>query len=61
MKKKTKIGKGLLKVLAILIAVVVVFTGVATVLTSVGNKANAEKISSFSAVENDRQLVPVKD
>ena len=61
MKKKTKTGKGLLKVLAILIAVVVVFTGVATALTSVGNKANAEKISSFSAVENDSQLIPEKD
>ena len=34
MKKKTKTGKVLLKVLAILIAVVVVFTGVATALSA---------------------------
>lgn len=61
MKKKTKKGKLLLKVLAGLLAVIIVFVGAASVLTSVGNKANTEKVNSFAAVENEEQLVPEKD
>ena len=49
---KTKKGKKLLKALAVFIAVIIVFSVAASVLTSVGNKANTEKVNSFPAVEN---------
>lgn len=60
-KKQTKKGKKALKVLAIIFAVIIVLAAVSVGVTAIANKANAEKASSFPAVEYENQLVPKKD
>ena len=60
-KKQTKKGKKALKVLAIIFAVIIVLAAVSVGVTAIANKANAEKASSFPAVEYENQLVPEKD
>lgn len=60
-KKQTKKGKKALKVLAIIFAVIIVLATVSVGVTAIANKANAEKASSFPAVEYENQLVPEKD
>ena len=58
--KKSK-GKTVLKIFGIFLAVLVVFVAVTACISVMGNKANIEKISQFSAVETEKQLVPEKD
>ncbi|MBR2079724.1 MAG: metallophosphoesterase [Clostridia bacterium] len=60
-KKNTKKGKKALKVIAIILAVIVVLSCVSMAVTAIANKANAEKATSFPAVEYENQLVPEKD
>ncbi len=60
-KTKKKKGKIALKVLAIILAVIVVFAGVTSIIGSVANKANTEKANSFETVAYEKQLVPEKD
>ena len=62
-KKKTKTNKGktALKVIAIILAVVVVFSCVSMAVTKISVKANTEKASSFETVQYENQLVPEKD
>ena len=59
-KKKSK-GKTALKILCVFLAVIVAAAGVCAVLSTTGNKANIEKISSFEQVEKEDRLVPEKD
>lgn len=59
-KKKGK-GKKALKVLAIILAVIVVFACTTAVISVIGNKANIEKCASFEKVEKEDFLVPEKD
>lgn len=59
-KKKGK-GKVALKVLGIILAVIVVFVAVTTVISVIGNKANIEKAQTFDAVEVSDKLIPEKD
>ncbi|MBR3817180.1 MAG: metallophosphoesterase [Clostridia bacterium] len=56
--KKRKIVKG---IFLGLLAVIVVFFAVTTVITVVSQKANIEKAHSFAAVEYENQLQPEKD
>lgn len=60
-KTKKKKGKTVLKVLAALLCVIVLFFAVAAVITSVSNKANIEKAESFEAVQIEDRIVPEKD
>ena len=59
-KKKNK-GKTALKVIAGILVVILVLTGVATVANSAGNKGNIEKIAAFESAAKENQLVPEKD
>ena len=59
-KKKNK-GKTALKVIAGILVVILVLTGVATVANSAGNKGNIEKIAAFESGAKENQLVPEKD
>ena len=58
--KKNK-GKTALKVIAGILVVILVLTGVATVANSAGNKGNIEKIAAFESAAKENQLVPEKD
>ncbi len=60
-KTKKNRGKTALKIFGIFCAVLVAFIAVTAVITATGNKANAEKISAFSPVVTEKQLVPEKD
>ena len=59
-KKKNK-GKTALKVIAGILVVILVLTGVATVANSAGNKGNIEKIAAFESAAKENPLVPEKD
>lgn len=59
--KKKGRGKKALKVIAVILAVIVLATGVCTVINTVGNKANLELAKSLEKVEYAEQLVPEKD
>ena len=49
-------GKKILKVLAVILAVIVLFAGISTVITAVGLKANVNKAHSFPAVGSDIRI-----
>ena len=49
-------GKKVLKVLAVILAVIVLFAGISTVITAVGLKANVNKAHSFPAVGSDIRI-----
>lgn len=49
-------GKKALKVLAVILAVIVLFAGISTVITVVGLKANVNKAHSFPAVGSDIRI-----
>lgn len=49
-------GKKVLKVLAVILAVIVLFAGISTVITVVGLKANVNKAHSFPAVGSDIRI-----
>ena len=50
-----------LKILAIIAVVAVLFFGITAVMTVVGNNKNMEKAESFEKVEYENQLVPYED
>ena len=50
-----------LKILAIIAVVAVLFFGITAVMTVVGNNKNMEKVESFEKVEYENQLVPYED
>ena len=60
-KKKTGKGKKALKIIAIILAVIVVLSCVSMGVTKISIKANTEKANSFEAVQYENQLVPEKD
>ncbi len=60
-KKKGRAGKIVLKVLGIFLAVLVLFIGVTTLISVIGNKANMNKINSFEPVSYENQLIPEED
>ncbi len=60
-KVKGKKGKIALKVIGIILAVLVVFIGITTIVSVVGDKANTKKANSFEAVTKTDTLVPEKD
>ena len=60
MKTKNK-GKKALKILAGILAVIVVLVGIAAVVNATGNKGNIEKIAAFESAAKENQLVPEKD
>ncbi|MGN0468511.1 MAG: metallophosphoesterase [Acutalibacteraceae bacterium] len=60
-KPKKKKGKIFLKVLCIILAVIVAFVGITTVITVIGNKATTKKTQSFETVTKDDVLIPEKD
>ncbi|MGN0463915.1 MAG: metallophosphoesterase [Acutalibacteraceae bacterium] len=60
-KVKGKKGKIALKVIGIILAVLVLFIGVTTIITVVGDKANIKKANSFETVVKADTLVPEKD
>lgn len=53
---KNKKGKIALKVLAAILAVIVLFTGITTVITVIGLNANVNKAQSFPAVGSDLKV-----
>ena len=54
-------GKKLLKIIGIILALVVLFFAVTSVITVVGRDNNMKKIESFEQVKIENQLVPVED
>ena len=60
-KKKTGKGKKALKIIAIILAVIVVLSCVSMGVTKISIKANTEKANSIEAVQYENQLVPEKD
>ena len=60
-KKKTGKGKKALKIIAIILAVIVVLSCVSMGVTKISIKANTEKANSFETVQYENQLVPEKD
>ena len=53
--------KKLLKIIGIILAIVVLFFAVTSVITVVGRSNNMKKIESFEQVKIENQLVPVED
>ena len=60
-KDKTKKRKKLRKVFIGLLAVIVTFFVVTTIITIISQKANVKKAQTFAAVEYEEQLIPEKD
>lgn len=60
-KEKTGKGKKALKIIAIILAVIVVLSCVSMGVTKISIKANTEKANSFETVQYENQLVPEKD
>ena len=54
-------GKMFLKIVGIILAVVVLFFAVTSLITTVGKNSNMKKIESFEQVKIESQLVPVED
>ena len=54
-------GKIFLKIVGIILAVVVLFFAVTSLITTVGKNSNMKKIESFEQVKIENQLVPYKD
>lgn len=54
-------GKLFLKIVGIILAVVVLFFAVTSLITTVGKSSNMKKIESFEQVKFENQLVPVED
>ena len=60
-KKKRKIGRIILRILAVLLCAIVVFVGVTALISVIGNKANLKKAQSFNPVQYTQQLMPEED
>lgn len=50
-----------MKVFSSILAAIILFVGITTGITLVGNNANLEKAKSFATVEYEQQLTPEKD
>lgn len=54
-------GKIFLKIVGIILAVVVLFFAVTSLITTVGKNSNMKKIESFEQVKIENRIVPVED
>ena len=54
-------GKLFLKIVGIILAVVVLFFAVTSLITTVGKNSNMKKIESFEQVKIENRIVPVED
>lgn len=59
--KKTKKGKKALIILGSILGVLLVFVGVVTLISVIGNKANTERAQSYDPVVLEDRIVPEKD
>ncbi len=59
--KKTQKGKKALIILGSILGVLLVFVGVVTLISVIGNKANTERAQSYDPVVLEDRIVPEKD